>query len=67
MRLYEEIIPSGIINRIGVQTVPFLTCTTISVVDLAHFGVSRAKDWVSVACGTNSNFHNSRLFRETSV
>ena len=26
-----------------------LTCTTITSVDLAHYGVSRAKDWVSVA------------------
>ena len=30
----------------------YLTCTTISNVDLAHYGVSRAKDWVSVDCGT---------------
>ena len=28
-----------------------LTCTTITNVDLAHYGVSRAKDWVSVDCG----------------
>ena len=28
------------------------TCTMISTVDLAHYGVSRAKDWVSVDCGT---------------
>ena len=27
-------------------------CTTISSVDLAHYGVSRAKDWVSVDRGT---------------
>ena len=26
----------------------YLTCTTITSVDLAHYGVSRAKDWVSV-------------------
>ena len=25
----------------------------IYVVDLAYYGVSRAKDWVSVDCGTN--------------
>ena len=31
----------------------YLTCTTIISVDLAHYGVSRAKDWVSVYCGTN--------------
>ena len=30
----------------------YLTCTMISSVDLAHFGVSCAKDWVSVDCGT---------------
>ena len=28
-----------------------LTTTMISSVDLAHYGVSRAKDWVSVDCG----------------
>ena len=32
----------------------YLTCITITSVDLAHYGVSRAKDWVSVDCGTNS-------------
>ena len=30
----------------------YLTCTTITSVDLAFYGVSRAKDWVSVDCGT---------------
>ena len=30
----------------------YLTCTMISSVDLAHYGVSRAEDWVSVDCGT---------------
>ena len=30
----------------------YLTCTTITSVDLAKYGVSRAKDWVSVDCGT---------------
>ena len=30
----------------------YLTCTTITSVDLAHYGVSRANDWVSVDCGT---------------
>ena len=30
----------------------YLTCTMISSVGLAHYGVSRAKDWVSVDCGT---------------
>ena len=32
----------------------YLTCTTITSVDLAHYGLSRAKDWVSVDCGTKS-------------
>ena len=30
----------------------YLTCTTITSVDLAHYRISRAKDWVSVDCGT---------------
>ena len=30
----------------------YLTCTAITSVELAHYGVSRAKDWVSVGCGT---------------
>ena len=30
----------------------YLTCTTITSVDLAHYGVSRAKDRVSVDCGS---------------
>ena len=34
-----------------------LTCTTITSVDLAHYGVSRAKDWVSVDCGTKAHYH----------
>ena len=32
----------------------YLTCTMISSVDLACYGVSRAKDWVSVDCSTKS-------------
>ena len=28
-----------------------LTCTMISSVDLAYYGFSRAKDWISVNCG----------------
>ena len=42
------------IDRTGAQTMLYLTCTTINSVDLAHYGVSRAKDWVSVDCGINS-------------
>ena len=34
------------------QTMLYLACTTISSVDLAQYGVSLAKDWVSVECGT---------------
>ena len=30
----------------------YLTCTMISSVDIAYYGVSRAKDWVSVNCCT---------------
>ena len=56
MRLYGEIIPelfsSGIIDRTGAQIMLYLTCTTITSVDLAHYRVSRAKDRVSVDCGT---------------
>ena len=36
----------------------YLTCTTITSVDLAHYGVSRAKDWVSVDCGTTLSGKN---------
>ena len=42
----------GIIDRTGAQTLLYLTCTMISTVDLAHYGVSHAKDCVSVDCGT---------------
>ena len=30
----------------------YLTCITITSVDLAHYGLSHAKDWVSVDCVT---------------
>ena len=43
---------SGIIDRTGAQTMLYLTCTMISIVELAHYGVSRAKYWVSVDCVT---------------
>ena len=33
----------------------YLTCTTITSVDLAHYGVSRSKDWVSEDCGTKAS------------
>ena len=38
--------------RTGAQTVLCLTCTMIFSVTLAHKGVSRAKDWVTVDSGT---------------
>ena len=44
-----------IIDRIGAQKMLYLTCTTITSVDFAHYGVSRAKDWIYVDCGTNYN------------
>ena len=46
---------SGIIDHTGAQTMLYLTCTMISSVDLAHYRVSRAKDRVSVHCGTITN------------
>ena len=67
MRLYGEIIPSlseGIIDRTGAQTMLYLACTTISNVDLAQYGVSLAKDWVSVKCGTRVHNFGSRLLRK---
>ena len=42
----------GIIDRTGAHTMLYLTCTMISSVDLAYYGVIRAKDLVSVDCGT---------------
>ena len=32
-----------------------LTCTMIAWVDFSYYGVSRAKDRVSVDCGTTKN------------
>ena len=39
-----------------------LTCTTITSIDLAHYGVSRAKDWVSVKCGTKFRWRDDLRF-----
>ena len=36
---------------------PYLTCTMISSVDLAHYGVSRIRDWVSVKYSTSSSYN----------
>ena len=41
----------------------YLTCAMISSVDLEHFGVSHAKDWVSVDPGTT--IHNSPIVCHT--
>ena len=46
--------PRALARGLGAQTMLYLTCITIIIVDLARYGVSRAKDWVSVACGTRS-------------
>ena len=68
MRLYGagEIVSSGGIDRTGAQTMLYLTCTMIVSEDLAHYGVSRAEDWVSVDCGTNTviilDVPNFRIF-----
>ena len=51
MCLYGEIIPE-LFDCTGAQTMLYLTCTIISSIDLTNYGVSRAKDWVSVDCGT---------------
>ena len=42
---------------------PYLTFSMMSSVYLAHYGVSRAKDWVSVACGTKF-IRNCLIFYE---
>ena len=43
---------SGIISPYRRTTILCLTCIMISSVDLAHYEVSRAKDWVSVDYST---------------
>ena len=42
----------GIIDCAGAQTMLYLTCSMISSVELAQYGISHAKDWGSVNCGT---------------
>ena len=44
---------SGIVDRTGAQTMLYLTCTIISNVDLARYGVSRVKDMDIRDCGAN--------------
>ena len=41
-----------IIDPTGGQTMLYLSCTIISSVDLAHYRIFRAKNWVSKDCGT---------------
>ena len=50
---YPRALARGLIDRTGAQAMLYLACTTISSVDLAQYGVSLAKDWVSVECGTS--------------
>ena len=38
----------------------YLTCTMISSVELAHYGVSSVKGWVSVDCGTIKRYPRNR-------
>ena len=45
----------------------YLTCTTITSVDLANYGVSRAKDWVSVDCGTCHILTSTRFINSSNV
>ena len=70
VRLYGEIIPSfseGIIDRTDAQTMLYLSCTMTSRVDFAHFGVSHAKDWVSVDCGTTTFIISCKFTRYKSL
>ena len=42
------------------------TCTLIFSVNLANYGISRAKEWVSVNCGTSINtFDKNVVFRKS--
>ena len=43
----------------------YLTCTTIISVNLAQYGVSLAKDWISLECGTISFTTNFRCYVAT--
>ena len=46
--------------RTGAQTMLYLTCTMLFSVDIAHYGISLVKDWVSGDCGTTA-FDSHRL------
>ena len=41
----------------------YLTCTMISRVDLAHDGVSRAKNWVPMDCCNNCTVTSRHIFK----
>ena len=45
----------------------YLICTMLSSVDLACYGVSRAKDWVSVDCGISGLDMNANEVRVIKV
>ena len=45
---------------------PYLTCTMISSVDLAQYGISHAKDWISVDCGTRWSVKSLNIGTERS-
>ena len=57
----------GLSLRTGAQTILYITCTMISSVDLAHYGVSSAKDWVSVECGTSASETCLFIYQMTSL
>ena len=68
--LYGEIIPSfseGIIDRTSAQAMLYPTCTIISRLDLAHYDISRAKDWVSVYCGTRCIYDPWKRLKDLSL
>ena len=45
---------SGLSTVQAQKTMLYLTCTMLSSVDLAYYGVSHAKDWIYVDCGTRT-------------
>ena len=49
-------------RALGAQTMLYLTCNMISSVVFACYGVSRAKDWVSVDCGTKNKKKQNASF-----
>ena len=47
----SSIFSSETVDRTGAQPMLYLTCTTISSVDLAYYGESRFADWGICDCG----------------